>query len=384
MGALQELFRSHGPAYLARFGDAMPGHQRKVLHALMACRTPANGCTCYHCEACDKAHVLARCCGNRHCPACQQHKGFEWLARQLERQLPTPYFMLTFTVPESLRAFVRSNQRVGYAALFEASSEAIKTLCANPKFSGADTPGFFGVLHTWGRELQFHPHIHYLVPGGTFSSEDSAWHAASSGFYLPVHALSRVYRAKFRDAIVQAGLIDQIPRDAWVVDWNVNAQAVGDAANSLNYLARYVFKVAISESRITSVEDTHVSFTYRKVHSNRTRTMRLPIFAFMHRFLQHVLPSGFMKVRYFGFLSPSFKMPFAEIKARIELAQGFNVRPPAVIEITPPPPLRCPRCGARLRYRHTILLRAARSDRIKSLVIRIGQDAMMHALTSGP
>lgn len=384
MGALQELFRTHGGAYLARYGDTMPGHQKKVLHALMACRTPSNGCTCYQCEACDKPHVLPRCCGNRHCPACQQHKGYAWLERQLANQLPTPYFMLTFTVPQSLRAFLRSNQRVGYAALFEASCESIKTLCANPKFSPADTPGFLGVLHTWGRELQFHPHIHYLVPGGTLSSEDGSWQAASRGFYLPVHALSRVYRAKFRDAIAQAGLPDQIPAEAWAVDWNVNAQAVGEAGNSLKYLARYVFKVAISESRIQSVDDTQVSFTYRKVHSQRTRTMRLPIFAFIHRFLQHVLPTGFMKVRYFGFLSPNFGMPFEEIKARIELAQGFNVRPPAAIEVPKPQPLRCPHCGAKLGYRRTILPRTQLCDRIKALFSRAGEAAMTRALGSGP
>ena len=384
MGALQNLFRRHGPGYLARFGDTMPGHQKKVLRALMACRTPGNGSTCYHCEACDKPHVLPRCCGNRHCPACQQHKGYEWLGRQLKHQLPTPYFMLTFTVPESLRACLRSHQRVGYAALFEASSQAIKTLCANPKFSGADTPGFLGVLHTWGRELQFHPHVHYLVPGGALSSEDSAWHAASRGFYLPVHALSRVYRAKFRDIIARAGLLDQVPPDAWAVDWNVNAQAVGEAGNCLKYLARYVFKVAIAESRIKSVDDTHVSFTYRKVHSHRTRTMRLPIFAFLHRFLQHVLPTGFMKVRHFGFLSPSFGMPFEEIRARIELAQGFNVRPPAAIEVPKPQPLRCPHCGATLRYRCTISPHAALSARIRTLITRTAEHSMTQALHSGP
>ena len=384
MSALQDLFRTHGGAYLARFGDTMPGHQKKVLHALMACRTPDNGSTCYHCEACDKPHVLARCCGNRHCPACQQHKGYEWLDRQLAQQLPTDYFLLTFTVPQSLRGFLRSHQRVGYAALFEASAEAIKTLSRNPKFSRADTPGFLGVLHTWGRELQFHPHLHYLVPGGALSSEDSAWHAASSGFYLPVHALSRVYRAKLRDAIARAGLIDQVPPEAWAVDWNVNAQAVGEAGNSLKYLARYVFKVAISESRITSVDDTHVCFTYRKVHSNRVRTMRLPIFAFLHRFLQHVLPTGFMKVRYFGFLSPSFGMPFEQIKARIELAQGFNLRPPAVIEVPKAQPLRCAHCGAKLRYRCTILPHAALRQRIGTLFAHTAALAMTPALNAGP
>ena len=222
------------------------------------------------------------------------------------------------------------------------------------------------------------------MPGGAFSSNDGAWHASSPGFYLPVHALSRVYRAKFRDAITQAGLIDQVSPNAWAGDWNVNSQAVGEAANSLAYLARYVFKVAISESRIRSVDDTQVSFTYRKVHSNRTRAMRLPIFAFIHRFLQHALPTGFMKVRYFGFLSPSFKMPIEEIKARIELAQGFNVRASATIALTPPQPLRCAYCGARLRYRRTILPRDAVSDHFKALATRTDQGAMREALGSGP
>jgi hypothetical protein len=159
---------------------------------------------------------------------------------------------------------------------------------------------------------------------------------------------------------------------------------VGDAANSLSYLARYVFKVAISQSRITAVDDTHVSFTYRKVHSHRVRTMSLPIFAFMHRFLQHVLPSGLMKVRYFGFLSPSFKMPFEEIKARIELAQGFQVGPPAAIEVKAPPPLCCPRCGARLRYRCTLFPRAPVPVRVKLPMMHSPHDTMMHALNSGP
>jgi Putative transposase/Transposase zinc-binding domain len=384
MGALQELFRVHGPAYLARYGDSMPGHQKKVLRALMACRTSANGSTCYHCPACGNPHVVPRCCGNRHCPACQGHKGYEWLRCQLERQLPTPYFMLTFTVPESLRAFLRSNQRLGYAGLFEASSGAIKTLCANPQFALADTPGFFGVLHTWGRELQFHPHIHYLVPGGALSGADGTWHSASAGFYLPVRALSRVYRARFRDLIAQAGLLDSVPPEVWSVDWNVNAQAVGEAANSLAYLARYVFKVAISESRIKSVDQTHVSFTYRKVHSNRTRTLRLPIFAFVHRFLQHVLPTGFMKLRYFGFLSPSFKMRLNEIRARVELTRGFDVRPPAAIEVAKPQRLRCPHCGAELIYRRTILPEAGPRIRIAAMIDHSLEQAMSKVLDSGP
>lgn len=379
MGTLQDLFRTHGPAYLARFASSMPANHSKVIEAIMGCRTHANGALLYACEACAQHDVLPRCCGNRHCPGCQQHKAYAWLARQLERQLPTHHFMLTFTVPEQLRAFLRGHQRIGYGTLFEASAGAIHKLAPDPKYLGADTAGFFGVLHTWGRQLQYHPHIHYLVPGGALSSADGRWHASSPGFYLPVHALSTIFRAKFRDAMQQAGLLDKIPAEVWSVDWNVNCQAVGAGHTTLKYLARYVFKVAIAESRIVRFDDTHVLFRYRKVHSNRVRTMALPIFEFMRRFLQHVLPRGFMKVRYFGFLSPSFSMPLVELQARVELAQGFALRE-AATQIEPPsapPPLCCRRCGGPLRYQRTILPPRARS------LPQATSSATMHAHPSG-
>ncbi len=354
MSLIQELFRTHGPQYLARFGAAMPSVHKKVIEALMSCRSQAHGCVLYQCEGCGEPQALPRCCGNRHCPGCQQHKGYAWLERQLARQLPTHYFMLTFTVPEELRAFLRAHQRVGYRALFEASAGAIKQLAPDPKYLGADTPGFFGVLHTWGRCLQYHPHIHYVVPGGAFDSHTRRWHGASPGFYLPVQALSIVFRAKFRDAMAEAGLLEDIPPAVWAVDWNVNCQAVGEAQASLRYLARYVFKVAISQQRIVDVDDTHVRLHYRKVNSNRLRTLALPVMEFIRRFLQHVLPTGFMKVRYFGFLSPSFAMSLEEVKARIEMTQGFAARA-AEVNIEKPQPMCCRLCGGVLQYRRIML-----------------------------
>ena len=349
MGALQQLFREHGAGYLARFAQAMPANHRKVIGAIERCRSPEAGSTLYHCQACGKTHVIARACGNRHCPGCQHHKTQAWLQCQLQRQLPGHHFMLTFTVPASLREFLRSHQRAGYAALFEASAGAIKRLAADPRHLGGDLAGFLGVLHTWGRQLQYHPHIHYLVPGGVLSSTDRQWHASSVGFYLPVRALSTIFRAKFRDAMAAQGLLADIPAEAWGTDWNVNCQAVGDGQATLTYLARYVFKVAIAERRIVSIDPHAVTFRYRKVHSNRARTMRLSIPEFMRRFLQHVLPTGFMKVRYYGFLSPNCSVPIEELKARIEMAHGFAQQPPP-IEIEPPAPMRCPHCGASLRF----------------------------------
>jgi hypothetical protein len=349
MGALQQLFRDHGVDYLARFAEAMPANHQQVIGAIQRCRSDQAGHTLYHCEACGQAHLMARSCGNRHCPGCQHAKTQAWLHCQQARQVPGHHFLLTFTVPEPLRAFLRAHQRLGYQGLFEASAGAIRKLAADPRFIGGELPGFLGVLHTWGRQLQYHPHIHYLVPGGALSTSNRQWHPSGTDFYLPVRALSVIYRAKFRDAMVAQALLADIPAAVWDIDWNVHCQAVGDGQAALAYLSRYVFKVAISEQRIVAVDDHSVTFRYRKVHSNRARTMCLPIMEFIRRFLQHVLPAGFMKVRYFGFLSPSCALPLAEVKARIEMAHAFAKQAPPMI-IEPPAPMRCPHCGGSLRF----------------------------------
>lgn len=349
MGAIQDLFQAFGDDYLERFGAAVPAGHRRVIDAIRQCRTDDLGSVCYRCADCELAHVLPAACGNRHCPQCQQRKSMQWLERQLDRQLPGPHFLLTFTVPEPLRRFLRDHQRPGYGVLFEASSGAIKALVANPRWIGGDQAGFFGVLHTWGRQLQYHPHIHYVVPAGALGSEDGCWHAAKPGFFLPVRALSKVFRGKFKAAMETAGLLDRIPAEVWRQDWNVNSQAVPNADASLRYLAPYVFKVAIADHRIIKVEQNQVTFSYRKVGSHRPRTLTLDALEFIRRFLLHVLPTGFMKVRYYGFLSPTAKMPLEEVKARVELAYGFAVTAPE------PPPLEpsnfiCKCCGGALRF----------------------------------
>jgi hypothetical protein len=360
MGILNDLFRTYGPDYLERYGDTMPAEHRKVIDALCQCRTEAQGAIVYHCAQCGHTHTQFRSCGNRHCPGCQHHNAQQWLEKQVERQLPGPHFLLTFTVPEPLRPFLRSHQRLGYDALFAASAGAIKTLARDPKFIGGDQPGFFGVLHTWGRQLTYHPHIHYLVPGGAFNSADGQWHPSAPDFFLPVRALSKVFRAKFRDQLGQLGVLASIPSTVWEVGWNVNCQAIPTAEAALNYLAPYIFKVAISDSRIVKVEDDQVTFRYRKPHSQRQRTMTLPVFEFMRRFLQHVLPTGFMKIRYYGVLSPSASLPLEEVKARIELAFGFTLTIPDTA-VTPATVLRCPLCGGALLYQYSVIPRRERT-----------------------
>ena len=354
MTSINEIFRAFGPEYLQRYANLMPKTHRKAIDAIISCRTEACGLALYQCEKCAESHQLYRSCGNRHCPTCQHHKTRQWLEKQIQRQLPGHHFLMTFTVPEQLRPFMRKNQRVAYSALFKTSSDSIKKLALDQHYIGADLPGFFGVLHTWGRTLQYHPHIHYVVPGGALSSADGRWHPSATDFYLPVQALAKIFRAKFRDEMIDAGLFDQIPSQVWHIDWNVNSQAVPSSEASLKYLAPYVFKVAISNSRIMKVEDRTVLICYKKPHSNRLRTLPLEVMEFIRRFLQHVLPTGFMKVRYYGFMNPNCKLPLDHIRNLIERINGFDIDLP---KAAPKPrlPITCPSCGGPLKLRSLTL-----------------------------
>jgi hypothetical protein len=353
MTSIHEIFTTFGPEYLQRYATKMPNTHRKVIDALIACRTEACGIAFYQCESCAEPQKFFRSCGNRHCPTCQSNKTQHWLESQIKRQLPGHHFLITFTVPQQLRSFMRQNQRLGYCALFKASSDAIKKLATDPKHIGADLPGFFGVLHTWGRTLQYHPHIHYIVSGGAICSADRSWHPSRTDFFVPLQALSVIFRAKFRDLMKQAKLFDQIPPTVWQIAWNVNCQAVGSTQATLKYLAPYVFKVAIANSRIVSVQDRSVLIRYRKPHSERSRVLPLDVMEFIRRFLQHVLPPGFMKIRYYGFMNPNCKIPLDRIRGLIELSYGFAVDLPL-----PDVELRrlniCPRCGGLLKLQSVL------------------------------
>jgi hypothetical protein len=226
----------------------------------------------------------------------------------------------------------------------------MKRLARDQHYIGADLPGFFGVLHTWGRTLQYHPHIHYIVSGGAIRPLDGSWHPSRIDFFLPVKALSTIFRAKFCDLMKQAKLLNQIPNDVWQIAWNVNCQAVSSSEACLKYLAPYLFKVAISNSRIVGVQDRTVLIRYRKPHSERPRILTLDVMEFIRRFLQHVLPTGFMKIRYYGFMNPNCKIALERIRGLIELSYGFAVDLP-VPEIEPPRRSTCPSCGGLLKLR---------------------------------
>lgn len=354
MGAIANIFQEYGLEYLDTYKNSIPSNHRKVIKAITNCRTEAYGINVFSCSKCGKTQIVFCSCGNRHCPTCQNHKTRQWLERQLDRELPGHHFMITFTVPRQLRRFMRRHQKIAYNALFAASSSALKKLSADEKFVGGDCPGFFGVLHTWGRQLEYHPHIHYIVPGGAFNKATGNWHSSRIDFYVPVAALSKIFRAKFLDEIKKAGLFDKLDPVILDMEWNVNCQAVGSSEASLKYLAPYVFKVAISDSRIVKVENRQVTFRYKKKKSSRWRTMNLEVMEFIRRYLQHVLPTGFMKIRYYGFMGSGSSIHLDDIKAAIELSLDIFVecrQTPLPQEKTSP---FCPHCGGKLKYLHSI------------------------------
>jgi hypothetical protein len=225
---------------------------------------------------------------------------------------------------------------------------ALKRLAQDERFIGTDLPGFTGVLHTWGRQLQYHPHLHFIVPGGGLSRDRTSWRPSRANFFVPVKALSPIYRAIFREERRHAGLLEQIAPQVWTIPWNVHSQANHHGHSALTYLAPYVFKVAISNHRLVRLTDHTVTFTYRKVGSARSRTAQLDVMEFLRRFLQHVLPEGFMKVRHFGFLHASCALPLTTIRLMIVPALPSDDPPP---QRPPPPPrvARCPTCGTPLR-----------------------------------
>jgi hypothetical protein len=290
--------------------------------------------------------VIARCCGNRHCPSCQSSKGTAWCQRQLARLLPCHYFLVTFTVPEKFRRFARGHPREAYTAMFRASSEALKTLAADPRRLGATTMGFFAALHTWGRDLNYHPHIHYVVPGGGLGS-GGPWRSTPTNFFLPCEPLSILYRQKLRAALAEAEMLDKVDPSVWTQSWVVDSQAVGDGSSAVKYLAPYVFRVAISDQRIVACDETQVTFRYQRSGTRKWRTMTVGADEFVRRFLQHVLPSRLQKVRHYGFLSPNARRSIESLQWLVSAALDRLYRLACFVETVTPsqPALICSECG---------------------------------------
>lgn len=357
MSRIQELFRDHAARYRERFAGRLPAGHSKTIKAICQCRSGLCGHHMFACPQCAQAHVANASCGNRHCPVCANEKAAEWVYRQQLRLLPCTYFLATFTLPEGLRELAQRHPRVVYDALLNEAAASLRTLEADKRFVGAQVAGFFGVLHTWGRQLQYHPHAHFVIPGGGLTKRRDRWVPANGQFLVHVRALSALFRGKMRAAIEEAGLLKEIPAEVWRKPWVVHCKPAGDGRHVMKYLGAYVFRVAISDARIEAYDGSNVTFRYQKVGSSKWRRMCLPAQEFMRRFLQHTLPKGFVKVRHYGFCSANFAVPVQKIREMICLLYELlrdtpvKVRPPKK-----PRPLKCPRCQTLMQWVRFIAL----------------------------
>ena len=259
MVELADIFRIHGSQYRARFKNHMLPNHLKAMQAIEECRTEALGGHVYFCEKCGENHYSYHSCKNRHCPKCQNDSANEWLQKQQELLLTGTHFMNTWTLPDSLRQLARNNQKIMYNILFKASAATLQKLALDPRYVGGEI-GMMGVLHTWRRDIGYHPHIHYIIPAGGLSIDGNQWLSAKSKFLLPVKALSIIFRAKFRDELKKTKLFSAVPADTWKKDWVVHSKPVGSGIHAFKYLAPYIFRIAISNKRILKLQDGMVTF----------------------------------------------------------------------------------------------------------------------------
>jgi len=341
MPTVTDVFTRYRDDYLRQFGPGMLPSHRRAMNAIIACRTQALGGSLYRCPSCERKHYSYHSCGNRHCPQCGNDAAQKWAQVRSARIPKMPCFLMTFTVPHQINGLIRSHQNHLYRLLFRAGSEALKLLCKDPRHLGAQ-PGMLTVLHTWGRDTGYHPHVHFLVPAGGIDARGKWVPTRYRDFLVPVKALSPIFRAKFRDGIKELGLFELVPAEVWPKKWVVHCEPAGQGPELIHYLARYIRRVALTNHAIIGVKDDRVTFRYQPVGTKIWKTMTLPALVFMARFLQHVLPRGFAKVRYYGFLHPRCTAKLEAIRKQLGLP------PPVPVADEPLPPMLCPHCQAPL------------------------------------
>ena len=317
MPAVADIFRSCGSDYKNRYGDAMPPSHRRTMQDVVDCRTERMGGHLFRCSHCDHLRYSYHSCKNRSCPACHESDRKGWLEKRKREQLPVPYYHAVFTVPKELQGIIRSHQKIYYALLMEAAALSLMKLASNARYVGGKI-GMLCILHTWTRALVYHPHVHCLIPAGGISQDKRYWLEARTTYLVPVRALSELFRATYI-TLARRKLPEVIfPSSIWKKPWVVYCKPCGRSSDkTLSYLARYVHQTAITNSRILSVEHNKVTFRYKDSRECRWKTMTLDASEFIRRFLQHVLPRGFHKVRYYGILSPRNRSLLKQVRREL-------------------------------------------------------------------
>ena len=345
---LAELLRKHWPEYVAHAGGAgkIPTPHWRAVEAVLACRTPRLGGHVHACTDCGREHYLYHSCNHRACPRCGQRERQLWAARQQSRRLPVPYFMLTFTVPAQMHGFFRRYERVAYRTLFAAASAAIKELAADPKYLGGGA-GFIAVLHTWTRQMAFHPHVHVLIPAAGLSEDGCHVRLPDNPEYLFPHArLAERYRKRFLLHLSDRhpGLLEALDPAVHTMPWNVNVRRAGRGKSALRYLAAYVNRSAFSEERLLGYDGQgNIRMAWRDSSDGKRKLMSLRPVEFIRRWLQHVLPKGFTRLRHYGFLSAAAAQSFV----RLRFLLGGR---PLAVELPEERPPCCPHCEGTLEH----------------------------------
>jgi predicted nucleic-acid-binding Zn-ribbon protein len=350
MPEMADILRTSAPEYLAKYGaDMLPSHKR-AIEDIILCRTRPLGGKTYFCEPCDEFRYSYHSCKNRSCPKCGNDDANKWLAAQNALLLPVQYFMVTSTLPDELRPVARKNQKLIYGLLLRMTAEAVQKLARDPEWVGGNI-GLLGVLQTWKRDMGYHVHAHFIVPGGGLSPDGKRWLPAQRDFLMPNPAVASILRGKFRDALKKTPeLFHQVPKKVWQRDWVVDIKPVGKGNAALKYLTPYIFRVAISNKRIEDFQDGKVTFRYQD-NKGKWHRPTLEAEKFISRFLQHVLPYRFVKVRYYGFLSPRKRHLLEDIKELFALYKSENQKSgsgcclAAEVRV-----MRCPKCGSEMVF----------------------------------
>lgn len=350
MPELADICRACAPAYLVKYGEHMLPSHKRAISDITLCRTRALGGKVYRCEPCDEYRYSYHSCKNRSCPKCGNDDATRWLSAQKALLLPVQYFMVTGTLPKELRPVARSNQKLIYGLLLRLTAEAIQKIARDPKWVGGEI-GLLGVSQTWNRDMGYHLHAHFIVPGGGLSPDGKRWLPAQRDYLMPEKAVAIILRAKFRHALKKTPeLFNQVPKKVWRTDWVVDIEPVGKGKAALKYLTPYIFRVAISNKRIEHFEDGRVTFRYQDNKGNWNRST-LEAEKFIRRFLQHVLPKGFVKVRYYGFLSTRKRHMLEHVKELFALFEpDNNDQNTARCGAAESRVMCCPKCGSEMVF----------------------------------
>jgi hypothetical protein len=350
---LADVVRRHGAAYLETHGASLlPSHVR-ALDAIAQCRTAAMGGHLAQCSECGREHVLYHSCRNRACPRCGFDATNRWLTKQRELLLPVSYFHVVFTLPEELRRIVRSHQKALLSVLFRAAFDSLRSLCADQRFLGAEEIGALAVLHTWTRTLEWHPHVHMLVPGGGLAADGQTWLSVPprrKRYLVPEKALAKRFRGRFMALARRALPNVRFPEIPWGKRWVVFAKPVMHGSERvLEYLGRYVHRTALSGKALLGCDEHTVTFRYRRSCDHQSRSMTLPVHEFLRRFLQHVPPKGFHRVRAFGLLHPEHRDTLRRLQLLLAPRESSKSTTPEPSSLDAPistSPIRatCPHC----------------------------------------